>query len=35
MSYYCFYYYNMYLRIDSYFRSHIEYKRTDGGLKIP
>ena len=23
------------LRIDCYFRAHMEYKRTDGGLKIP
>ena len=23
------------VRIDSYFRAHFEYKRTDGGLKIP
>jgi len=24
-----------YLRIDCYFRAHMEYKRPDGGLKIP
>ena len=24
-----------YLRIESFFRAHMEYKRTDGGLKIP
>jgi len=23
------------LRIDCYFRAHMEYKRPDGGLKIP
>jgi len=26
---------NSYLRIDCYFRAHMEYKRPDGGLKIP
>ena len=23
------------LRIESFFRAHMEYKRPDGGLKIP
>ena len=23
------------IRIDSYFRAHVEYKRLNGGLKIP